>query len=490
MKITRIVAISLTAALAFGCRYDAPEEEQDPGTIDPPAECTPGVDCEEVEVVANSVLILDDSTEEAGEMRFNLPSAQPSGELSVNIKVDSADEKLSYITLFGSSTSTSNAILDLKMGGKNSDYASDAGDDETVIKLRENNDSAGNKVEDQDTGLAYPGSEWVNVSLKWGAGEVIITLKNHASGEEIGSYTSPMQNVLDVEKITFKISDSGGVTTTDAPYYIDDIFVYDADGVITYEDSFNAEEFTKTYSTKASVVLTDAENANPVDEDDGGEEPGEPSEPSEVFENFDSYETGVEVSLANGSAWKTWNTGEDELGAYALAEITETQSFSGTKSLYLFDGSTKTKPSAALEFSAGEATEGSVSFYALLPAESEEEGTVKNAKSTYFNIGTSKDNSGRYFEIKVSGSGKIQYEAGDSDPEITTITAGEWVKYELSWTAENQVTVKINGVDFGPYEQIDTGLTGGTPTQFTVYTGDNSGNNNTAYIDDVDSELF
>lgn len=254
MKITRIVAVSLTAALAFGCRYDAPEETVD--TPDPtPEPCT--VDCEVIDpAVSYAVLIKDEATTEAGEMRFKLDAAQASGELSVNIKVDASEPKLSYIGLYGTSTSTDDALVDLKMGGINSDYADDATDGYAVIKLRSKK-IADVKQPDVDTALEYPADTWVNVSIKWDAGNVTIALFDQATGDAIGSAeTYPMQNVVDVQNIIFKISDTSGMTTAASPYLVDDIVVYSdlAQTTKTLSEAFNSVSVpTSVYSTKGTT---------------------------------------------------------------------------------------------------------------------------------------------------------------------------------------------------------------------------------------------
>ena len=62
-----------------------------------------------------SVAITDVTTDNSGKIRLTLDSALPTGKVSVNVKYSADEIETAYLTLFGASTSSSNAIADLKM---------------------------------------------------------------------------------------------------------------------------------------------------------------------------------------------------------------------------------------------------------------------------------------------------------------------------------------------------------------------------------------
>lgn len=191
--------------------------------------------------VSYSALIIDEDTSNAY-IRHNVATAaQAEGSLSVNIKVNPAEEKLSYISLFPStSTSTGDAVLDLKMGsnaaGVDADYPDTT---DNMVSLHSRQDKVNGELNDDDTGIEIA-HEWVNVTLAWSqtAGTVEITVTS-LEDDSVQSYTADMYNVAAVTRIAFKTADSSGVSSTTTPYYIDDVMVYDADGNVTFEDSFD-----------------------------------------------------------------------------------------------------------------------------------------------------------------------------------------------------------------------------------------------------------
>lgn len=189
--------------------------------------------------------------------------------------------------------------------------------------------------------------------------------------------------------------------------------------------------------------------------------------------DFDNENLGaIEDSVAG---FKAYNTNGGDL----IAEISSDMAFSGSQSLKLVDDSTSNKPFARTEFSTGEAYEGSVSTMVYIPS--------GNVKSTYIAIGTGKNNSDRYFEVKLSASGTVQYENGSDDPKVGKVSLDEWHKFDLSW-AEGVFSVVIDGeqlVDEAIVLNADQ-----IPTGVTFYTGDKANAGNIAYFDDLTSDLF
>lgn len=209
-------------------------------------------------------------------------------------------------------------------------------------------------------------------------------------------------------------------------------------------------------------------------------EPTPDPEPGEVTDDFESYTAGTLISDAS-SDWKTYNILDDEFGT-TTAEVSSAKSNGGTQSLFLEDKNSDNKPFATREFAA-ESAAGSVSIDAYFPS--------TNTKSTYINVGVGKNNSDRYFELNQSGT-QLKYENGASDVKIADIVQDQWYTVTLAWTAEGKVTVSLDGqVVASDIDQASTGLSSANiPSQLTLYTGDNSSVVNTAYFDNLDSDLF
>lgn len=202
-----------------------------------------------------------------------------------------------------------------------------------------------------------------------------------------------------------------------------------------------------------------------------------------VTDDFESYTAGTLISDASQS-WLTANIKDnsDSLGT-TTAEVSTTQSNGGVNSLYLADAHSGSKPFAYREFSAA-STSGSVSIDVFTPS--------TNTKVTYINIGVGKNNSDRYFELRINGD-DLEYEAGSSDVDLAEngFTQDAWHTINIAWTSAGMVTVSLDGTAYSAIDQSTTGLTStNIPTQFTIYTGDNSGKVNTAYFDNLDSDLF
>jgi uncharacterized lipoprotein NlpE involved in copper resistance len=241
----------------------------------------------------------------------------------------------------------------------------------------------------------------------------------------------------------------------------------DDDSGVTFTVDYTEEITLERYTTE------DAEESDPAESD--------PVESTATVYNFDDLTVGETISTAD-SNWYTSNL-DDTTGT--VAEVSDTQAYSGSNSLYIIDNRADNKPSAYTSFADGAASSGSVSFAAYVV------GT--NTKTFYANVGTGKNNSDRYFELRVSGSGTVEYEAGTTDVEIGSVTTDEWHTYSIEWTDAGIFNVYIDDVicDVADIDQSSTGLTTtNIPTQTTFYIGDTSGTNQAVYIDDVSSTLF
>lgn len=189
---------------------------------------------------------------------------------------------------------------------------------------------------------------------------------------------------------------------------------------------------------------------------------------------LEGYAEGTQIDVADQSFEGIYLDGSSLIG-----EISSDFAYSGTQSLKLQDLSTANKPYIRLPFAEGAADFGLVKARIYIPS--------GNAKSTYIHIGTGKNNSDRYFEIKITGSGVVQYENGNYDPDIASITTDEWHLFEVFWS-DGKFTVGLDRkivADEIPVLNADQ-----VPNGVVFYTGDKSNAGNVAYFDDIRSDLF
>ncbi|MGV3002323.1 hypothetical protein [Vibrio sp. E150_018] len=271
---------------------------------------------------------------------------------------------------------------------------------------------------------------------------------------------TPITEDIESQTLSFTYYDASGATPIDGTYSV-------TSGALTIETgAFGTLTGT---DESANTAVTDAvTTAN----EDAGIVIGS-------GETFDEYTTGTNISEAN-SVWVEYNTILTD-GLPSTATVSSDFANSGSNSLLIQDLDSSNKPFVTREFSAGSSTSGSISFDVYIPS--------SNEKTTYINVGTGKNNSDRYFELRLSGSGKVEVESGDSDKEIGAITNDEWNSLSLAWDGDN-ITITINNEKV-TMTQSETGLTAtNTPSQLTLYTGDTSGDANKAYFDNISSDLF
>lgn len=196
--------------------------------------------------------------------------------------------------------------------------------------------------------------------------------------------------------------------------------------------------------------------------------------------HFDDLIAGTQIDMASPS----WSVQKVD-GSSMIANVSSTMANSAPNSLYLLDNSSSDKPYALAHFANdAPAAEGTVTFDAYIPG--------SNEKTVYVNFGVGKNNSDRYFELRLSGSGKVQYEAGSDDPKIATTTTDEWHTYTVSWT-NGTFSVSIDGVatDAQNISVESTGLgVENIPTTVTFYAGDKSSTGTQVYFDNIVSDLF
>lgn len=196
--------------------------------------------------------------------------------------------------------------------------------------------------------------------------------------------------------------------------------------------------------------------------------------------DFDNFTAGTQIDMASGN----WSV-EKVDGSTMLAEVSSTMAKSAPNSLYIIDNSPSNKPYALLKFADGPAPTGSLSFSVYIP------GT--NAKTVYVNFGVGKNNSDRYFELRLNGSGKVEYESGSDDPDIANISTDEWHTFTADW-ANGAFSISIDGSPLADATNVSVESTGlsasNIPTTITFYVGDTNSTGTHCYIDDMQSNLF
>lgn len=174
--------------------------------------------------------ITDNMTDDAGELRYKLSSSDiiSAGKLSVAFLKEAGIEKDAYIGLYGSSTSTSNAIIDLRIQS-------------TGYVIRNN--------EGVDVTIPFTADKWTNVDITWDASNAsdtvapLLTLTIDGTSVTTEPFASVSQSLSDViagvQTVIFKLGDNSS-TLGDAAYFIDEVKLYsDLDGTtIQFEDDF------------------------------------------------------------------------------------------------------------------------------------------------------------------------------------------------------------------------------------------------------------
>lgn len=178
--------------------------------------------------------ITDNMTDDAGELRYKLDSAISQGKLTVSyFKDDNAETadgaaKDAYIGLFGESTSTSNAIVDLRIQA-----------DKFVIR-----DQAG-----IDVTIPFLPDTWTDVEMTWDAASAsvapLVTITINGTSVTTTAFSSASSSLSDVmagvRYAIFKLGDNGS-TIPSAAYFIDDVKIYSdlAGTTVAFEDDFES----------------------------------------------------------------------------------------------------------------------------------------------------------------------------------------------------------------------------------------------------------
>ncbi|MFA0157321.1 MULTISPECIES: hypothetical protein [unclassified Vibrio] len=382
-----------------------------------------------------------------------------------------------YISLYASGTSNTNLHGEVIFNAGEIFYRS------TVT------DSSGKPQIAEEPVGTYTLGEDLAVEVSWASGYYTFKVNdtvydNSGNGFEAFDKTA-------VTIVSLKLGDTSN--TTHYELNADNFKVYSNDTTtdeLVFEDNFNNYPNGQLLSgnpynnnTAEATVVVDGGSTEPEPEPDPDPEPN----PGEVTDDFESYTVSNTIS-DESSQWTTANIKDDEKGTTsAIVSLNPTDA--NSQSLYLEDLNTGSKPFAIREFTAG-AESGSITVDAYI--------FDANTKSTYISIGNGKDNANRFFEIRES-NGKIYYENGSSDFSLGSYANDTWHTIMVKWEGatgvdgnDALVNVYINGLLIAEdIAQSSTGLDNTViPSQLNLYTGDNSGNANKAYFDNVTSSLF
>lgn len=448
-NLTKIAAVTLSAVLMLGCD----DLELKTTSSDSDSSAGSSTDSGSGNVAANLYAAISDTSDTAsGSLRYTLADdAQPdltSGALSVDVTYPTGQDQDFSIGLYDASGSTSNMVADIILKSDGRIQTRIAGSGTTLAGFTHT-----------------PGTE-TNFIVTWDATTAEYTVKM----DDVEIFSGEFNNTAATAVASFAAKLASNTKIAAQVSSIDNIKIYSdtAMNTLVFEDDF--EDFTLNDDLVGGAAAYYSGNEAVV----GGLESTDNNEQSTVTDDFESYTVGDVISAAN-TAWSTANIDNG-----SVAEVSTVKANGGTQSLYLADNDDN-KPYAYREFT-NSATSGSVSIDVYTPSE--------NTKTTYINIGTGKNNSDRYFEVRLSSS--IGYEnSADGDVTLTSFSKDAWHTVTIAWTDANLVTVSLDGTEVATaIDQTTLGLDSTTPTQFTMYTGDSASTVNSVYFDNLNSELF
>lgn len=253
--------------------------------------------------------ITDSMTDDAGELRLKLDSAISQGKLTVSFlkedKAETADgvAKDAYIGLFGESTSTSNAIVDLRIQA-----------DKFVI--RDQDDIA--------VSVPFVPGVWTDVEMTWDASAAtdsvapLVTISINGTSVTTEAFSSASSSLSDVmtgvRHVIFKLGDNSS-TIPDAAYYVDDIKLYSdlAGTTIAFEDDFEGYSEGDSLDTDNDASPYNSSTAEAVVELVGSGGDGDVANPdnqvAQITDNMTDdagelrYKTDAAVAQGKLSVW-------------------------------------------------------------------------------------------------------------------------------------------------------------------------------------------
>ena len=456
-NLTKIAAVTLSALLIFGC------DDVTPNTVSTSTNSSTDSSTDvSTSDLGQYAIITNMEAGSSGQMRYPVASITGSelttGQVDASVFYSSSETETAYLTLFNVDGNTSGSVGEIQL-------------DSGKIKVRTGGVST-------ESDVTFTTGEWINVNITWDIEAGTFTAS--VGGQSVGTFPLNNSAATGVDTIGFKIGNND--LTSSQEFLVDDFEIYsDVAGTTSvFIDDYESYVFEELLDGSGDPYKSETQPA--VVGGDAVSDETTTDETTTVTDDFESYAAGTLISDAN-SAWSTANIIDDAEGT-TTAEVSETMANGGLNSLYLADKNTGTKPYAWRTFSDTTVTSGSVSIDVYTPS--------NNAKTTYINVGVGKDNADRYFELRLSSNlGYENSDSGDVTISDSGFTQDAWHTVNIAWTEANIVTVSLDGTVIAEnIDQSTLGLNANKPTQFTVYTGDTGGNDNEAYFDNLDSDLF
>lgn len=219
--------------------------------------------------------ITDTLDSDAGELRYKFDSSDiiEQGKMTVSflkentVAEGTTDVKDAYIALYGTSTKTDDALVDLRI--KNGTF-----------EIR-NQDGI-------DIDVPFTVGEWNDVEITWdasGDAAPLVTITINGTSVTQAAFASAASDLATVaggvRTVVFKLSDTGSIIGGDEGYYVDNIKVYSdlAGTTIAFEDNFESyDEGTSLkmapYDTGATVDAVVAVIEGPASGDGSGDGSG------------------------------------------------------------------------------------------------------------------------------------------------------------------------------------------------------------------------
>ncbi|WP_299262803.1 VCBS domain-containing protein [uncultured Psychrosphaera sp.] len=189
-----------------------------------------------VGTAGNKVAVMTDTDVlDGGELRIKLSSSDiiEKGRLTASFNKSSAanctfetNEKDAYVAIYGTDTSSYNALVDLRIDG--SDYSSD-------YALRNKNEDGNKTVE--VTGATFAAETWTDVEITWDATDatetlgplVTVSLDGTEVVAEYNSYSESLSELIGgAQSFAFKIGDTGS-NMPNCEFKVDNIKLYSID---------------------------------------------------------------------------------------------------------------------------------------------------------------------------------------------------------------------------------------------------------------------
>ena len=215
MKLTKIAAVTLSAALIFGCD-DLELKETAAADTDNSGEVEDGVDG--ADSLGQYAIITNTEANSSGQLRYDIAEAQGAelteGQLNVDVFYSSSETETTYISLFNADTNTSGLIGEVQL-------------DEGNVKVRSG---------DSTTVSTFTTGTWVNVNVTWDV--VAATYTVSINDTEIGTYNFHNPDATGVDTIGFKVANNAA--TDSEEFLVDNIAIYsDAAGTTeVFSDDF------------------------------------------------------------------------------------------------------------------------------------------------------------------------------------------------------------------------------------------------------------